>query len=385
MSKHNTDNTRSKRLRNVTSPTLLVDMHCFDDPLSQGTTTHLRGLYTRLPKLSPDITFLFAARDIEKLKRIFGEAPNIRYVRLRSESRIWRLSLEFSWLIKKHKVTAAHFQYVGPIFKTCKTIITLHDILFKDYEQLFPARYRLSKGPAFEMAAKSADLLCVVSEYTRSRIINHYDIPREEIAVVPNGVEPEFFSQHVPRLAELPEKYILYVSRIEPRKNHRALVEAFGRLDLAQKGYHLVLIGTETIPTPSLYKALHELDPFSRSRVIMLPHVEQHLLVSWYRYASLFVYPTLAEGFGIPPLEAAASCCPVICNNATSMTDFSFFGSNLIDINNRQLLDNKIMENLKQPSYNLKETAQEIHQLYNWDHIARNITDPMRKLLFNNR
>lgn len=365
----------------MTRKRLLVDMHSFDSPLLQGITTHLHGLYTRLPKMAPDIEFIFAAHDIDRIRRIFGEGDNIRYRELKSKGRIRRLSFEFPLLAIKVRAKAAHFQYVGPPVKTCPTIITLHDILFMDYANFFPLSYRMTKAPAFEMSARQADLLCVVSEYTRSRILSHYNIPREEIAVIPNGVDEDFFNPDVPRLPEMPDKYILYVSRIEPRKNHAGAIEAFDRLGLADKGYSLVMIGAKAIPSPEIAAAMMKMSPSAREKVIFYGQVDQQKLHSWYHHASLFIYPALAEGFGIPPLEAAAAGVPVICNNATSMSDFTFFGDNLIDVNNRRLLDNRILENLSRPPENLDKIADTVRTIYNWDTAALSFLEHLRNLM----
>lgn len=363
---------------------VLVDMHYFDDTLIQGITTHLRGLYERVPALSPDIEFLFAARDIDKLQSVFGNAPNIRYIRLGKGGRINRLLTGFPMIIRRHHVDCAHFQYVSPIIKNCKTVVTLHDILFKDYRHLFPSSYTLVKGPAFRLSACRSDLLCAVSEYTRHRIESHYNISSDKICMIPNGVSPDLYSGDAPQLPEMPGKYILYVSRIEPRKNHHALIRAFDRLNLAARGYNLVFIGTETIPAPELYNALQDLDPTVREAVIIIPNVNAEELKSWYRHASLFVYPSLAEGFGIPPVEAGACGIPVICNNTTSLADYTFFGDNLIDIGNDTLLDRRIEENLASPPTDLRNIAAMIHDRYNWDNIARTFNNALRNIVFTN-
>lgn len=121
---------------------LLIDCHCFDFEISQGITTYIQGIYSELPDLAQDIEFFFVASNIGKIKRIFGERENIHYVPLVSKNKIYRLLFEIPDIIRKNNIDVAHFQYVSPLIKNCKTIVTLHDILFVDYPQYFPFPYR---------------------------------------------------------------------------------------------------------------------------------------------------------------------------------------------------------------------------------------------------
>ena len=172
---------------------ILIDCHCFDYSTSEGINTYIRGLYGALTVVARDIDFYFAAREIGKLQRIFGDAPNIHYVALAAKGRVHRLLTEIPSLVRKYGIDVAHYQYTAPLIKNCKTIVTLHDILFKDYPSLFPLSYRLTKGALFELSARRADLLLTVSEYSRRRISSHFGIPLSKIHVTPNAVSEDFF------------------------------------------------------------------------------------------------------------------------------------------------------------------------------------------------
>lgn len=357
---------------------LLVDCHCFDFKMSQGITTYIQGLYTRLPDLCPEINFYFVAEDIDKIKSIFGKKDNIKYIPLTSKDRIYRLFFEMPKIIKANKIDVAHFQYVSPLIKNCKTIVTLHDILFIDYPQYFPFLYRFSKTLPFKLSAKRADLLCTVSRYSKDRISEVFKIRSENITITPNAVDEEFYNIEGIKPNVFPEKYILYVSRIEPRKNHRQILESFDRLRLGQLGYNLVFIGRETVPTPELHSTIDKLSPEVRAKIMLISQSSFSELKLWYKYADLFVYPTIAEGFGIPPIEAAAAKVPVVCNNATAMSDFTFFDHNLIDMGNQELLDKAIMRNLTSRDNNqLVNISKMVKTKYNWDQI----TYDFRKIL----
>ena len=92
----------------------------------------------------------------------------------------------------------------------------------------------------------------------------------------------------------------------------------------------------------------------------------------WYKAASLFVYPALAEGFGIPPIEAAAAGIPCVCSNRTAMSDFTFFGNHLIDPQDDKLLKGEILQCLSQiDNSEIKSIQHQIYHRYNWNVIAK--------------
>lgn len=358
----------------------LVDCHCFDSNLSQGITTYIEGIYKYLPHIAKDINFYFVASNLNKIQKIFGCGDNIKYIPLKSKDRINRLFFEIPKIIKKYNIEYAHYQYICPFIKNCKTIVTLHDILFVDYPQYFPFTYRLFKGLMFKISARRADMLCTVSEYSREQISRHYKINKEEIVITPNAVSKEFYSINGDKPEFFPEKYILYVSRIEPRKNHIAIIKAFKRLKLADDNYNLVFIGKETVATPEFHRALNNLTDNIKKRIKVISQSSFAELKLWYKYASLFVYPSFAEGFGIPPIEAAAAEVPVICNNSTAMSEFSFLGKNLIDISDENVLDDRIIDCIYNKSFDLETISHKVKQIYDWKTIAVNFNNSLKKI-----
>ena len=356
----------------------LIDCHCFDSNMSQGITTYIKGIYSLLPSKAPNINFFFMAQDIERLKNIFGEDKNIKYIKLKSHNKLYRLVYEIPQLIKRHKIDMAHFQYISPLIKNCKTIVTLHDILFVDFPQFFPLSYRLLKGLLFKVSAKRCDLLCTVSNYSKERISKCYNISNNKIIITPNAVSKDFKDTPNKKLKSMPQKYILYVSRIEPRKNHIAAVNIFNKLDLANKGYKLVLIGKETVSTPQLHALINNLSETTKSNILVIPQVSYDDLKLWYKNASLFIYPSIAEGFGIPPIEAAVSGIPVICNNSTAMSDFFFFKENLVDFNDEKTVLNRIQSLLNEDTKN-QNLSEIVLNCYSWDTIANNFLTNLTK------
>lgn len=358
---------------------LLVDAHCFDYKTSEGITTYLRGMYTELVSIAPEIEFYFVARDIDNIRRLFGVRPNVHYVALESDNRIYRLLFEIPALVKKYGIDYAHFQYTSPLIKNCKTIVTLHDILFLDYPHYFPFLYRLTKGVLFRVSAKRADLLLTVSDYSKSRIAKHYHLKPDEIVVTPNAVSDSFTSTDTEEARQFVGakgvgQYILYVSRIEPRKNHIRLLKEYLRLKLWEKGYDLVFIGKQSIPVPDFEEQMKALPEEAKSHIHLFNQVAYEELLYWYKAASLFIYPSLAEGFGIPPLEAAIAEVPCICSDKTAMSEYDFFGENLIDVEDEARLDRLIMQNLESPQQcHVEAIRAKILAKYDWRVSARTL------------
>lgn len=300
---------------------LLVDCHVFDGKF-QGTRTYLQGLYSCMISYK-DIDFYFAARDTNNIKNVFGEAENIHYVKMRSSGSVKRLAVEIPKIIKRYNIAYAHFQYISPLIKYCKEIVTIHDLLFMDYPQYFPLSYRIKNKYMFKRSAKRADILLTVSEYSKNEIVRHFQIDSNRIAVTPNAVLPilsDMKQEDVRKKWNL-DKYILTVGRVEPRKNFLTLLKAFVELKLYEKEYKLVIIGTPDLAYTEFYDYYTSLAGDIKNAVIM-DRASFPELVSLYKNASLFVFPSLAEGFGIPPLEAIEYGCPLLCSNVTAMAEF---------------------------------------------------------------
>lgn len=370
---------------------LLVDCHCFDAGETQGINTYIRFIYQAMISASTDITFVFAAQNLPAIKRLFGHKDNVEYVQLGDHSRLYRLMAEYPHIIKKHRIDVAHFQYIAPRVKNCKMIVTVHDILFEDYPHFFPLSYRLSRHFLFKDSAKRADMLLTVSDYSKKRISEVYRIPEKDIYITHNGVSEDFSrldreacSQYIKERFGISD-YILYVSRFEPRKKQVTLLKAYKDLRLDRKGIELVFIGIKSIPDPLFDQVYEDCDEELKSHIHILNHVPYEELLKWYAAASLFVYPSEAEGFGIPPLEAGACGVPVICNNKTAMEDFTFFGDNLISTDNLELLKSRMSALLKGSTdyEHQAKIKEDIFRNYSWNIIARDFLSRLKEKYYN--
>ncbi len=348
-----------------------VDCHLFDGNL-QGTTTYLKGLYQELIK-DKSKNFFLAAHNIQKLQTVFGMHENVFYLRYSSKNKLFRLLFDIPKLITQNKIDYAHFQYVVPPIKKCKYIVTIHDILFLDFPQYFPLFYRIKNRFLFNYSANKSDVVLTVSEYSKDRIEKHFNI--SDVKIIPNAVDSEYFKQYnKEKEAQIVKNkfnlddYFLFVSRWEPRKNHHTLLKTFVENGYYKK-YKLVFVGDDAIENKIYNDYYNLLENEIKEQVVRLKKVEFLDLIHLVRASSLSVYPSFAEGFGIPPLESIASSIPTICSNTTAMSDFNFIGDCLFDPSSSTDLNLKIIKALQDNL--IVEKRNHVDLKYKWDLSAK--------------
>ncbi|MDO1502198.1 glycosyltransferase family 1 protein [Winogradskyella maritima] len=357
---------------------ILIDAHVFDDK-HQGTRTYLKGLYNALLPIAKDWHFYFVARNVDILQREIIKNENVTFLPLKYKSKYLRLGFEIPYLIWKHKIDYAHFQYIRPPYKNCKFIVTLHDILFEEekLKMFFPERYRFMNHNLFKWSAKTADILLTVSEYSKKQIVKHYDIHPDKIEITPNA--PKTYIINSETQLKVPNKYILYVSRIEPRKNHLNLIKAFIASKLYEQGYKLVFIGKRDLFCEELETYLENNKDLNENHLIWLESVSNDTLAAYYSNCELFVFPSFAEGFGIPPLEAMSYGAKMICSDRTAMADFhfpekiSFNPDDVEEIQEKMMLQ---LEHITQPDIHLYKN---LLRKYNWKNIASNYFNTLHR------
>lgn len=353
---------------------IFVECHYLDSQVYSGASVYIIELYKSMLSFAKDVHFYFAASNIENLKLIFGEESNVHYVQT-SKNKIYRLLFEIPRIIKRKKIDFAHFQYLVSPFCKCKIIDTLHDILYEEYPEYFSFMYRISRSILFKFSAKRADIVLTVSTYSKNCIIKRYGIPENKIYITPNAVNDSFYNIESDK-ADLFNKnnhiknYILYVSRIEPRKNHFLLLKTYVEMSLWKKKLELVFIGKYDI-TSSCFDEYYENIPEKiKEHIHILSNVPFEDLKYWYRNATLFIYPTFAEGFGIPAIEAIAAKCPILCSNTTAMNDFPLEKDNFFNPNNPAELKDKIILFLENKAIFNSNVNNLIRKRYNWNNSA---------------
>jgi glycosyltransferase involved in cell wall biosynthesis len=199
-----------------------------------------------------------------------------------------------------------------------RQVITVHDLSFlvlPEHKDLASSRYYTAQ---IEWAVKTADHIISNSAATKRDMIELLRVPEEKITVTPLGIGTPFRTQEVlPRVAGLPDEYLLFVGTLEPRKNIPLLLEAYKQVKSAPP---LVLAGRTGWLYEDIVKAIHQAQA-EGFHVIWRDDIGDGELVSLYRHAQLLLMPSHYEGFGFPIVEAMACGTPVIASNISSLPE----------------------------------------------------------------
>lgn len=214
---------------------------------------------------------------------------------------------------------------VVPLALPTPTVVTVHDLAFLAHPEAFlPAKRRyLTAMTRFSVVR--ARCVIAVSAHTAADLRRYFRVPERKIAVIPNAAGAQFHPTDAATLAAfravhaLPERYVLCVGTLEPRKNLRRLVEAFAQVAPAVPDVSLVVVGASGWLTSDLAPYVRSLDLGERIR--FAGYVPDDELPLWYGAATLCAYPSLYEGFGLPPLEAMACGTAVVTSNTSSLPE----------------------------------------------------------------
>ncbi len=216
--------------------------------------------------------------------------------------------------------------FAGPAAISIPWVVTVYDLSFRLYPQSFKTANRIYLNWAVSNAVRRANQIIAISESTRRDLVRLFGAPSDKITVIHCGLDPAM-APPAPAQVEtfraqrgLPDRFILHVGTLEPRKNIPRLIHAFAAAKRAAHLPHrLVLVGARGWKYAAVDAAIAEEN--LAGDVIFAGYVPQDELPCWYRAADLFVYPSLYEGFGLPPLDAMAAGAPVITSNASSLPE----------------------------------------------------------------
>jgi glycosyltransferase involved in cell wall biosynthesis len=220
--------------------------------------------------------------------------------------------------------------YVLPALTPCRSVVTIHDCIHLRFPQYLPTRigYAYARAQMWTATHKAARVI-TVSEASKRDILRYFRVPESRIDVIYNAIDERFWHEPDPEdISRTRERYrltapfVLYAGNIKPHKNLERLIEAFHLMRQASpelREVELLIIGDEISKYATLRRAVHRHKLHKHVR--FFGFVRDQTLASLYRLANAFVFPSLYEGFGLPPLEAMASGTPVITSNVSSLPE----------------------------------------------------------------
>ncbi|MFQ5742260.1 MAG: glycosyltransferase family 4 protein [Acidobacteriota bacterium] len=303
-----------------------------------GIGSYIQGLGAACSQLAPEHTFTFlgpaAAQSLPRPLR----GANVRWRQNRSKNYSLTELVSISRQVRRIGADVFHApHYIFPLMLPCPGVVTIHDCIHLRFPEqlpnraaLFYARYMLRR------AVRQASCVITGSEATRSDLVELVGADPAKIEAISYGCDPIFFqtigsdvlaATRSEMRVEAP--FLLYAGNVKPHKNLDRLLRAFAQLAPDYPDLHLLLVGGDLDGHPSLQRTYQQLGLEQRIRFLgRLPRTRLHAL---YQLADVFVFPSLYEGFGLPPLEAMASGTPVVAARSSSLPEIIGDAGVLVD------------------------------------------------------
>jgi glycosyltransferase involved in cell wall biosynthesis len=365
-----------------------VDAHTIDG-IHQGTRTHCIELFSRVVQRAPEIEFFFFLSEPNKLLEVNEafSAPNVTAVPMRHRSPPLRLLFQLPVMARRLHLDLLHCQYIVPPFSPCPTAVTIHDTLFESNPEFFSKFFVIRSRLLMRRSALRSSLVFSVSEFSRRELIQRYELREDQVITVPNGADCKRFHPAGQPNAELGKygiesgAYLLTVGRLEPRKNHIRLVKAYQALPRPRP--KLVIIGQRDFGYSDVFDTIRAAD--LTDEILVLENVNDRMLPMFYQNALAFVYPSLAEGFGMPLLEAMASGIPVITSGNTALREVGGDAVLFVHPDDPASIASAISVALADAELrrDLVERGLRRVSRYNWDNSAADVVSSYRQLLTN--
>ena len=352
-----------------------------------GIGTYIRNLLRQLARLDHDTEFVVLCRP-EDTAVIAALGPNLKAVGERSGNYTVTEQLSIPFSLRRQSVTLFHApHYVLPVLVRCRSVVTIHDCIHLMFPQYLPNPLALRYARAsITGAARRATRVLTVSESSKRDILRFVNIAPEKIDVIYNAYDERFSippsEEDLDRVREryqLQDQFVLYAGNVKPHKNLERLIDAF---EIVRRrgldNLKLVLIGDDISRYARLRRAVHKHQLHKYVR--FLGYMPEETLAAMYRLAGVFVFPSLYEGFGLPPLEAMASGTPVVTSNVSSLPEVAGNAALLVDPLDpeviadgvyRVLTDDALRQDLKQKGlarakqFSWEQSVKRVRQIYN--------------------
>jgi glycosyltransferase involved in cell wall biosynthesis len=362
-----------------------------------GVGTYIRNVVRTLGRLDHETTY-FLIGSPAKVKEIGPLPPNFQTIPLTEPERTWKSFREFRAIVKRLECDLVHIPNVFSIPRAlpCPYVMTVHDLL----EHLSRARQRTGFWGSlhFQLTKRvllGAARIFAVSNFTKLEMEKLFGVPAGRIEVVYNAIDERFLHGHasaadrqlIAERYQVTYPFLLYAGRISPHKNVVRMIEAFSALktelekDRVFPDLKLIIIGDDVSGNPDLRRTV--IRSGVQNDVRFLGFVPIEVLRTFYDAAKIFVFPSLYEGFGLPPLEAMAHGTPVVTSNVSSLPEVVGNAAVLVHPENvfeimralhRVLLDQPLREKMKERSY--RQVTK-----FSWEKSVRRIMDVYQEVV----
>jgi glycosyltransferase involved in cell wall biosynthesis len=303
--------------------TIVYDYQAFFLQKYGGISRYFYELASRIPQTERFNTRVIAPAYINQyLKKLNPDyltgnfvPPIHRTVRIRTtiNRELTRLALS---LFRPNLVHETYYSSKRLAAKKAVVVTTVHDMIHEKFPEFFPSDHPIASLK--EKSVARADCIICVSENTRKDVLERFGVDPQNVFVTHLGCSLNHFPQEVFELKREDHPYILYVGHRDGYKNFNGLLNAFTLSKTLRNDFRIICFGS----TPFSQEELNQFS-LNHLEVNQIEHIsgDDLILANLYKKASAFVYPSLYEGFGIPPLEAMSYNCPVVCSDCSSMPE----------------------------------------------------------------
>ncbi len=329
------------------------------------------------------IVFVRFKKDIESLS--FLDSPRVTFVEAPYRWYSWEEQIKLPKIFSSYQMDLMHFPHWNvPLFFRKPFVVTIHDLIMFHYPRaeattLGPMTYAIKDKAhhvVLSRSVRAARHILVTSEYTKMDVHHTLHTPLHNMTVTYQAPIFSHLSEMAPLWNDFAEKfhiqkpYVLFVGSSYPHKNLSRLLSAWQMIEDEYKAeYHLVLAGIENTFSEQLRSSLQS----HHGAIHSVGYVSDTILSALYAHASLFVFPTLYEGFGLPPLEAMAHGVPVVASNRTCLPEVLGEAALYIDPESELDMARAIIEGLRNEDLRriLRQNAKHELQRYSWNQCAR--------------
>jgi glycosyltransferase involved in cell wall biosynthesis len=362
-----------------------IDIHSVGSQQG-GNETYFQELTRRLIELPCAHEWVLYYTNMAARER-FSSDGRVALKRLRPRYPLLRIPLTVPWRTREDRLDVFHAQHIVPPFLKCKTVTTIPDIAYEHFPEAFPRRERAWLKSLIRDSANRANHIITVSEYSKRDIVQTYGIPEDKVTVTYEAAGQEFrpgdkrrAREEVARRYGIAGQFVLYLGRLQARKNLTRVVEAFAKVRRAGLPYKLVLAGRQD----SLFEpVLARICDLQMKNDVLLPgFLPAEDVPLFYNAAEVFLYPSLYEGFGLPVVEAMACGVPVITSQGSSLEEVAGDAALLVDPLSESSIAGALQRILEDSALRLRmcEAGLIRSRLFNFEKTARQTMDVYESL-----